>query len=431
MKAILFVVLLLIGSPGLAAEPFAQASVDAGQIVPGQQVHVTVAVLVPDFFTSPPQFPLFDIPNAVVTLPDERAQNVVQTIDGVQYSGIKRRYAIVPEISGTFTLPAAVIELGYSRDGQPVKGEARLPALSFQVGDVAGAASTTLAFAASGLTVSQSFDRDPGKLQVGQALVRRVTVFAEDTQAMMIPAVDEGQAEGLRQYVKAPQIEDNVSVGKLMGSSRTETITYTADKAGGYQLPPISYAWFDIDAHATRSAELPSVTLTVTDAPPSSQRIVPQLQDAPASKAPSRSRLVLVVPALLVALAIGWLFQRWYPDLRSLLGRERLARQNSRSARFGRLISVIHNDDPRQVYGALANWSQGEGFRTISDWVAASADPELTRQISRLEAGLFSGAPEAGMDREGLRRAVARFGKIFSTKDAGDTRTALPELNPS
>ena len=85
MRLVFLLFLLLAPLQALAAEPFARATVDdSGDIVPGRQVYVTVDVFAPDFFTSPPQFPLFDLPNALVTLPDERAQNILQTVDGVQ-----------------------------------------------------------------------------------------------------------------------------------------------------------------------------------------------------------------------------------------------------------------------------------------------------------------------------------------------------------
>jgi hypothetical protein len=81
----------LLTSPSYAAGPFARASIEATEgIVPGQQIRLIVEVFAPDFFTAPPEFPLFDIPNALVTFSADRAQNMVQTIDGQQYSGIRK-----------------------------------------------------------------------------------------------------------------------------------------------------------------------------------------------------------------------------------------------------------------------------------------------------------------------------------------------------
>ncbi|URK87715.1 BatD family protein [Rhizobium sp. RCAM05350] len=165
-------------SSALGADPFALATIDnQGTIVPGQQVHLTVDVFAPNFFTSPPQFPLFDLPNTIVSLSDERAQNLTQTVDDVQYSGIRRAYTIVPEMAGTFTLPEVIISFDYSDDGKTVKGTARVPATTFTVGNVPGGNGGTLPFAARGVVLTQSFDRDPAKLKAGEALVHDYCVW--------------------------------------------------------------------------------------------------------------------------------------------------------------------------------------------------------------------------------------------------------------
>jgi hypothetical protein len=272
MKWLPIALLLVTAGHGFAAEPFARVEIeDKGLIVPGQQVRIDVTVFAPDFFTSPPQFPLFDLPNAVVTLPDERAQNAVETVDGVQYSGIRRVYAIVPETSGHFSLPSVGIELGYSVDGKAIKGKALLPPFDFTVeaGELPG---STLTFAARNLTLTQAFDRDPATLKVGDALVRTITVFAEDTQAMMIPAVDVGKAGGVKQYAATIRTDDNVTVDRRPGSSRIQTVTYTMEAAGSFVIPDVSYPWYDVDRHHQSTAILPSTKVTVVAAPPTSSQ---------------------------------------------------------------------------------------------------------------------------------------------------------------
>jgi hypothetical protein len=427
MKAIWLLALLLIASPCLAAEPFARVRIDDdGKIVPGQQVHVIIEVFVPDFFTSPPQFPLFDIPNAVVTLPDERAQNLVQTIDGVEYSGIRRRYAVVPEIPGTFTLPSAAIELGYSRDGKPAKGEARLPLTSFRVGDLAGAARTSLAFAARGLTVSQSFDREPSTLKVGDALVRTIVVFAGDTQAMMIPAVDLRTADGLRQYIKPPRIEDGVQVDRLQGSRRIETVVYTADKSGDFKIPAVSYSWFDLDGHAQRTSSLPATTVAVAAAIHSRERIDPHLQDEESHRH-SRSFVIAVVLVSLILLgALGWLTRRAARRVFVWISEYRRFRRNSRRAQLRRLKTVILVGNEPAIYSALQNWSRDLGYRSISEWVENQDSPRLRAQIGILERRLFR-SRDMQFDRAVLADVVGNAAPPV----AAVVKSALPELNPT
>jgi hypothetical protein len=425
---------LLSATAALAADPFARAVInDDGKIVPGQQVQLSVDVFAPDFFTSPPQFPLFDLPNAVVTLPDERAINSVQTIDGVQYSVIRRHYAIVPEISGAFTVPPIEIALGYSANGESVKGEARLAPIGFMVGEAPATYSNGPVFAARGLTLTQSFDRDPSTLKVGDAIVRTVNVFAEDTQAMMIPPVDVGQAHGLTQYQGPSSISDNVSQDRgTIGSVHSQRITYTAEGAGTFQIPAVSLSWFDIDAHRQEAATLPAATVSVAAAAASDDVIAPQLNP---TATPERSRLV---PALLAAalslLAIVTVYRgslrllSWFsPRLRDW----RLALSHSDRAEFRRLVNTMETGDDKEIYNALVSWSRINGYTSVSDWTRDTADKMLISQVGALEATLFgvkAGTPP--YDRPSLIKAFRRLGPA-ACRTSRSCQAALPPLNPS
>ncbi|WP_449415364.1 BatD family protein [Ochrobactrum teleogrylli] len=128
MKIFRLVLFILLVSPTLfihdaaAQEPMVRAKIEeTGTIVPGQQVHFVLTVLAPGFFTSPPQFPLFALPHALVTLPDERSQNTNDTINGVQFSGIQKRYSIIPQVSGSYSIPEIQISFDYLEDGAPKK----------------------------------------------------------------------------------------------------------------------------------------------------------------------------------------------------------------------------------------------------------------------------------------------------------------------
>ena len=427
---------LALASAASGAEPFAQASIEGdGKIVPGQQVLVNVDVFVPDFFTSPPQFPLFDLPNAIVTLPDGRAQNIVQTVDGVQYSGIRRVYAVVPQTSGTFTLPQATIGLGFSQDGKPVSGEARLPPTSFTVTEPSGAASSSLAFAARGLTITQSFDRDPATLKVGDAVVRTITIFAESTQAMMIPSLPATAPDGLKVYAKPPRIEDGVETdGRKTGSSRTETITYVAEKAGTFEIPEISYPWFDIDAHEQETARLPSTAVVVSAAATPDAGIPPKIQqvDNVSSDPLSRKTILIAAAIIAVALVIAWLTWRLLPLLQEKLRSLRNSRRNSEGRAFKRLTASIRADDPATIYRNLERWVHSAGYGSVSAWVSASRHADVVRETAKLERELFgSAAGQPGMNREALLAAIRKGRALANSAPGLRHRSHLPELNPN
>ncbi|MBY3495315.1 hypothetical protein E0I74_06845 [Rhizobium laguerreae] len=427
MRLLAVLIGLLACGPGLAAEPFGRASIEDSQgIVPGQQVHVVVDVFAPEFFTSPPQFPLFDVPDALVTLSSDRPQNLVQTIDGVQYSGIRRSFAVVPEKAGSFSLPVVEIDLGYSVDGTPAKGMVKVTLPSFEVG--ASSHQSATPFAARGLTMTQSFDRDPASLQTGDALVRTIVVFAEETQAMLIPPVEVGTTSGVTRYEKPAALADGIEqrrIGRSVetGSTRTETIVYTASSAGRFSLPAISYPWFDVDGHVLSAATLPAADLVVAQAV-ATERIQPELQaDASASRAWRGWFLVILLCAIdLAVAAFAW---RRLPAIRTWMTRVRTRRRNSPRRRLGRIRTIIGVGDDLAIYRALQDWSRNLGYRTPSEWVEAQACPRLSTQVAILERRLFR-SRDMQVDRAALASAIT-----LPMADRRPPKRALPDLNPT
>ncbi|KAA3503957.1 hypothetical protein DXM27_01235 [Rhizobium rhizogenes] len=419
---------LLACAQAFAAEPFGRVSIeDAEGIVPGQQVRVVVDVFAPDFFTSPPQFPLFDVADALVTLSDDRAQNLVQTIEGVQYSGIRRTYAVVPEKAGSFDLPSIEIDLGYSDSGSPVKATVNVALPSFEV--AAGARQNATPFAARNLTVTQSFDRDPSSLEVGDAVVRTIVIFAEDTQAMLMPPVDPGDAGGIARYMKPAVLADGVEergIGRSVetGSTRTETIVYTTSSEGRFSLPAISYPWFDVDGHDSTSVMLPAISLVVAQAA-ASQRLPPALEDQSAHSNGTEKGLLAMLLLGAMALAATLCAWRRYADIRAGMRSLREQHRNSSHRRLRRMRTVIKAAPEEAIYRTLQDWSLNLGFRTVSAWVDAQGNPKLAAQVAILERRLFR-SRDAPLDRTALVSAI----ELPRAKRKA-AKSALPDLNPA
>jgi hypothetical protein len=424
MKFLPGVFLLLLPALAWGAEPFARATVqDKGKIVPGQQVRVDVDHFEPDFLTSPPQFPLFDVPDALITLPEERTQNISETIDGVQYSGIRKSYAVVPQAPGKFVLPKIDIGLGYSVDGKPTRATVRVPSVSFNAGEASGAAGQRVIFAASDLTIEQAFDPTAPSLKVGDALVRTITVTAENTQAMMIPPVGVGTVSGLRQYQKQPKIKDGIPVGRETASRRTETYVYTADREGSFTIPAVSYDWFDVARHEQTSASLPSITVAVSPAVATTP-IKPVLDDV-RRHAPHvvRQKVALAIMGLLAAMGVLWACLRIWPVINSLLQNAHLKHQASHGYRLKRLRQLIRSGSEQEIYNGLQTWSRSLGNGTLEEWVRFGP-ADLQRQVDILSQKLFRSG-RAEIDRERLAAVVD-----YCRPARLDASPVLPPLNP-
>ncbi|MBJ6134514.1 BatD family protein [Ochrobactrum sp. Q0168] len=404
-----------------AQDPIIRAEIEeTGTIVPGQQVHLVLTVLAPGFFTSPPQFPLFALPHALVTLPDERSQNTNDTINGVQFSGIEKRYSIIPQVSGSYNIPTIQISFDYLEDGNPKQGTVTSPPLSFMVG--AAQQDGQPEFAAGSLELSQSFDRPADKLQTGDALVRTLTITATDTVAITIPPVNVGTSQGLDQYVKPASVADNVAIGRQTASRRIETIVYTASKPGTFSLPAISYRWFDVQSQQVQIATLSQTTVTVVASATKSTSPA-----APASKNwPGRKLLwLLAIAALLIASVIA-IAIRYRVRFTEALHEWKERRRNSLHHLKRQTLRIIKTGDYAQINTALEVWSRRLGYSSLHDWAAAANDGSLSAQVEILQRQLYGRGNTAEIDRRVLVHGVEnRLSHQRALKPP-----ALLELNP-
>ncbi|MDH7787232.1 hypothetical protein QBD01_003259 [Ochrobactrum sp. 19YEA23] len=423
-RLVIFTLLLttkLFVNNAAAQEPIMRAKIEeTGAIVPGQQVHLVFNVLAPGFFTSPPQFPLFALPHALVTLPDERSQNVTDTINGVQFSGIQKRYSIIPQVSGNYAIPAIQISFDYLDDGNPKQTTVTSPPLSFTVGAAQQAGQPE--FAASSLDLTQNFDRAPDKLQTGDALVRTLTVTATDTVAITIPPINVGTSQGLDQYVKPATVMDNVPVGRMTASRRVETIVYTASKPGIFSLPAISYRWFDIKSQQLQNATLTATTVTVA---PGLAKPSPPVEPIGHKFASRQLVWIVAIAVLLIAAALA-VAMRYRARLLKLLHDWDERRRNSAGMQKRQTIRIIKTGDNTQINAALEVWSRRNGYSALKDWAEVAKDKSLITQIDILQRQLYGNGSAEGIDRRVLVRGVEnRISHKSATKPP-----ALVELNP-
>jgi hypothetical protein len=403
MRAAVAVLALVAPMAALAADaPQVRVSIEqAGPIYVGQSVRVDVTVLVPNFFMSSPQFPLFDLPGAVVTMPGGGAVNVNETIGGTTYAGIRRTYVIVPQQEGTLVLPPARITFQYAAvPGQASPGSVTLPPQKLTVLLPPGAKTAQGVLPVARVTIHQQVEGLAKPLHVGDAITRSVEISAEHTQSMMIPPPSFVAPAGVRVYRKDPKLTDATDqMGQFLGGRRVDVATYLFDRPGTYTLPAISQSWFDPRTSRTQLAEAPEIQVTVV---PSSQPAAaiapeppPQAAPPPEKSSDWRRWLAPVSAAVLGILAISWLVRRWAGPFRVFLAARRVARRESESAHFSRLLAACRSKDPVRSYALLGSWVRRTGHASIGSYLWAADDDELRQQVTQLEQGLYSGVAES------------------------------------
>ncbi|CAN7359649.1 hypothetical protein [Rhizobium sp. LjRoot254] len=442
MTALRFAALLLFSFPAAlhAAEPFARSEVlTKGRLVAGQQIEIAIDVYVPNFFKGAPEFPLFTIKDAIVSLPDQRSSNMVESVGDDEFSGIRKSYMVMAEQPGDLRLPSITIPVAYANDdGATTEGIVTPPAVEFAVGAVPGDWEGQIPLVSSEVAIDQQLDRDPSTMKTGDALVRLITIRADDTQPMMIPVPEFAQPPGIKIYRADPELRTAGSDDDAPNAAqRIESVTYVAEKAGEIILPPVDVRWFDPTSGKIEVTEAPAIKIVATENPASAQVIA--AGTAPAADREANRREVnrmLLSTALRGLLALLLFVPAYYLIERLRLRWEKAGRRRaeSESAYFHKVETALSGKEPLLAWRALDAWAVRLGFRSISDWAARFPDGELHAALARFEETLFRGGEHMqyaqAMAQLARHLPAARYAANLNVRHAGKTGGVLPPLNP-
>jgi hypothetical protein len=204
----------------------------SGPVVAGSEVKLVVDLLTTTWFTEAPNWPLFSVPDAIVSLPDEQADNLSEDIGGVRWFGVSRAYRIAPQAGKTFDIAPFAITVYPGGTNTPV--QVMTPALKLVATLPPGAQGMSTFFPTTRLTATQTIEPAKEHIRVGDSVTRTITQSATGTESMLIPPVNLGDIDGLKRYAKPPVTRNIVQdrVG-LVAGERTDSATYAVDHNGG------------------------------------------------------------------------------------------------------------------------------------------------------------------------------------------------------
>jgi hypothetical protein len=430
---------LLVATVANAAEPIIRVVMPAGTpYLAGQPINLEVQVLVPNFFMSPLQFPTLDIPGTVVTLSDDRAMNFNETVGGETYSGIRKSYSIVPEQGGTFTLPPAQLTFFYAAvPGQATPASVTIPQRTFEVTLPQGAIGPNGPLPLAPLDITQSWDRSPDGLDVGDILTRTINILAKGTQAMMISPPKLDTPDGAKAYPHDPVLSSERTSGKdFAGGRRIDRVTYKFTRPGDYVFPKVTVDWYNVAAGKVEVAEAPELKISVAAAATTAPAIAPE---APAPEAP-KSWLRTVdwafwlprgLTTILTILAVSFAAARYLPRMMAWIAARRRAYRQSEPVYFRRLRTSCRTGERIAVYRALAAWSEVAGIKSVSAWAWQFGGSMLVAEIDRLDRDLFSGREVTAIwDARSLESELVKARKNSLRSRTRPRKATLPALNP-
>ena len=420
-------------------EPVLQITIDPPRVAVGQRTTLRIDVLAPNYMTSPPELPGFQVRNAVTR--QLQSVNLSEQRNGASYAGVRFEFAIYPQEPGAFAISDQKVKVKYAAEPPAVREELlSLPRMSFDAFIPDAAADLNPYVAASRLTVEQSVQRSSDPLKVGDSITRTVTIKAEETPAMLLPPVTFPAVDGLAVYPAQPALQDKTE-GRTdaLTATRTDSATYILRRPGDYMLPAIDVRWWNAGEGRIETAHLDAVTMQVA--------ANPAVQSAGASAPKARLNWSAIVDliadhwlfALLATLVVAGLIWvapgavRW---IAAYHRRRRQAYEQSEAFAFSRFRHAVRHRDATAAYFAMLDWLPHVGAatpdHTVEAFKVAAGDPVLDREIDAIEAELFAAKRDAGhwSRRQLLQRVSAARRRLRPRAERSGNMRLPQQLNP-
>lgn len=336
MKPCALVLLMFVGL-AQANEPqlLVQARLVPGDaVVVGETLQLQVDVLTDSWFTRGASLPELNLDGTDVTPPNGEAGHLSQTIQGQTFSGLRYTYRITPTQAQAFSIAPLTVRATPAQASHELSGQT--PVLTFRASLPEGFSPGEPILVASAVRLSQTLTPPGGPFKVGDSLTRSVTLQADGTPGLALPAPPRGSVAGLGAYPQTPQVSNlDDGRGGFNGGQRIDRVSYRIEREGDFELPAIRVKWWDSVNRQIRFGELPAVTFKAT-ASSSYTPVFSIVDDLRQMGQPTRLRLpatlLVGIGLLLLAVALS-------------VNRRRLLHA------FNAMRQWKHNRPPRKNYG--------------------------------------------------------------------------------
>ena len=397
------------------------------------------------------RFPELEMPDTVIRLIGSPNQ-YEKLIDGVRHGVYEKRYALFPQRSGSLEIPDILFR-GEVTDGSgnyvfrnlnTRRVTAFAEGLTVDVKERPVAVQDSVWWLpATRLDLQQYFDRDLQDLQVGDSVVRTLTLRAEGLDGAVLPPFGDEPVNAAKVYPDPAEIEGQFVNGSIVGT-RVEQSTIVATEAGTIEIPRLEIPWWNVTTDQPETAVVPATRIAIaavagavpaeqmmtgtgnveplpSTPPPDQDLIDRQAQAGWMAMDDVRSILLLGLAVLIAAFGLYRLpLRSGLPAARRLLtaGYERVARHyhpvSNETIAFRQLQRACHSGQPAAIRQSLILWCNhflATGVLSMEDLLQQRQAAELHPFVRAIQAQLFDGNPSArqALDSQALLHTVSRL----------------------
>jgi hypothetical protein len=414
---------LVLGSPVRGADDLVMRST----LTPedpwiGQRVILQIDVLAPNAWAQLEATPRFDIAGAYVLPPLDQGVRLQEMINGVSHTGQRYEFSLYPQREGTLELSEAplrvrVRELRFR--GKETSDTLTLPAMTLSSRRPPGLEPGQAVVSAQEVDIQQQWESSDS-ISVGDAITREVRFTANGISGMAFVPIPRVNIDGLGTYPTEPRVEDQIQRGTIVGS-RTERVTYIAEKAGAFALPALRFTWWDIDDEELREVELPGIAFDVSPA------TLDSTSESRIHKGWATQQMLYTLFAAAIALALTVFLSRL------VINRWQKYRL-SEHYQFRELQWTITAGSPRKALRELMGWldriHQTGKPATLEAFLDKYADEGTKKAVTALQDAVNADhkhIDDAAVLKRGLTRARLQWRKHQTRTESA--MLVLPPLN--
>ena len=427
-----------------------------------------------------PQFTELEMPDTVIQLIGSPNQ-YERLMQGERYGVYEKRYVIFPQRSGPLEIPDILFR-GEVTDGSSNfvfrnlntrRVTAFIDGITINV-DPRPEAAQEMDFwlPVANLTIEEEYSTDITSMQVGDSVVRTITMVADGLDGAVLPPFSPEEIEGLNSYPDPADIQRTFVDGSIVGT-RIETSTLVPTTAGEITIPEIMIPWWNVDTNQLESAIIPAKFIeiaTIEGDIPSEQTVISSenieellaavpVVDQNMIDAQAEADFIEIDASLLnflIALAfviVAYSIFRLViapnsQQIRTFVNdyRERIAAkyspENNEQVAFNQLRAAYGKADINRIRETLIRWAnhflESRSILTMEDILQQKECPELHPYAEQIQLVLFSSVKEGCYEGEpgallpiDFIREVADLRKAKLRKNKAETkqqRYALPPL---